>query len=76
MKRAAVLALLAWAASGCAPAASCADASDLICYENPADTSGNSVCCPAGYVIYDPATNKCVASSYGYSGDYWSCFSQ
>ena len=55
--------------------ATCA-AGQLICYENPANTSGSSVCCPSGYVIYDPTTNKCVSTSYGYSGTYWNCFSQ
>jgi hypothetical protein len=51
-------------------------AGQLICYEDPANTSGPSVCCPSGYPIYDPSIDKCVSSSYGYSGTYWNCFSQ
>ena len=69
---------LFWALSllGCGGGAQTCSGDQLICYENPADTSGAAVCCPAGYVIYNPTANVCVSSSYGYSGTYWNCFSQ
>ncbi len=42
------------------------------CTAGSPDQAG--VCCPAGTVIYNPAANACLSSSYGYSGTYWGCW--
>lgn len=38
------------------------------------EEDAQGVCCPPGTVIYNPASNACLSSRYGDSGDYWGCW--